>query len=73
MTKSSRNVSQRLGSFQQVETIANGFAIKTSFAQVHITSYSDKIIRVHAFRDVAHYHSYAVELDPSGDLQKDES
>ncbi|MEM9298151.1 MAG: glycoside hydrolase family 31, partial [Bacteroidota bacterium] len=73
MTKSPGNVSQRLGSFQQIVAIANGFAIETSFAHIQIISYSDKIIRIHAFRDVAKSHSYAVELDPSGTLSKDES
>ncbi|MEM6523988.1 MAG: TIM-barrel domain-containing protein [Bacteroidota bacterium] len=64
-----RKLSQHLGSTRSVTSIPNGFRIAAENGKINLRCYSNNIIRMHFFKDEPQLHSYAVNIDPSGELE----
>ncbi|MEM8568181.1 MAG: glycoside hydrolase family 31, partial [Bacteroidota bacterium] len=62
-------LSQHLGSTRSVTSIPNGFRIASENGLINLRCYSNNIIRMHFFKDEPQLHSYAVNADPSGELE----
>ncbi|MEM9858307.1 MAG: TIM-barrel domain-containing protein [Bacteroidota bacterium] len=73
MSQKTNKLSQPIGAINEVNTIEHGYEIKTEWANLQIRGYNDNIIRIHAFKQEPQLHSYAVEMQPIGQLVKKEN